>query len=68
MANSLVEKTAMSLSEDKGKVDHDVTDLSSVESVEDVKPLLASNSDIPDGGIVAWLQVFGSFLIFANAW
>ena len=32
------------------------------------EPLQTPDSEIPDGGTVAWLQVFGSFLLFVNAW
>lgn len=28
----------------------------------------ASSSDIPDGGITAWLQVIGAFFLFFNSW
>jgi hypothetical protein len=28
----------------------------------------ASNNKIPNGGLVAWLQVLGSFFMFMNSW
>jgi hypothetical protein len=27
-----------------------------------------TNSVIPNGGLLAWLQVLGSFLLFFNSW
>lgn len=40
------------------------------ESVKDTTPREydASTSDVPDGGLVAWLQVAGSFSLFFNSW
>ncbi|KAI0314322.1 MFS general substrate transporter [Amylostereum chailletii] len=31
-------------------------------------PPPAPTSDIPDGGLVAWLQVVGAFILFFNSW
>ena len=35
---------------------------------EPAKPLKASSTTIPDGGVFAWLQVAGAFCIFFNTW
>lgn len=45
-------------------------DIVQSESVKDTTPRErnASTSDVPDGGLVAWLQVAGSFSLFFNSW
>lgn len=30
--------------------------------------IISPHSEIPNGGWLAWLQVFGSFFIFFNSW
>jgi hypothetical protein len=32
------------------------------------KPAPKPADEIPDGGIKAWLQVLGSFILFMNSW
>ena len=43
-----------------------------VESVErpeaDESPPLHAHDDVPDGGTMAWLQVFGSYFVFMDTW
>ena len=35
---------------------------------ESVESALTHVANIPNGGLIAWLQVLGSFFIFFNTW
>ena len=32
------------------------------------KPVASPAKEVPDGGLVAWLQVAGAFSLFFNSW
>jgi hypothetical protein len=62
-------------------MDESISDLKTTEnldgqvSVHGEDPALSSNlstsivtQDIPDGGNMAWLQVFGAFFVWFNSW
>lgn len=39
-----------------------------VERVVSKQPSVHNTSSIPDGGLWAWLQVLGAFVLFFNSW
>jgi hypothetical protein len=39
-----------------------------MQPLSDVKPAPPPADDIPDGGLVAWLQVLGGFFVIFNTW
>ena len=47
---------------------HDVSRKPSREATAPIPEPVIPISDIPDGGLVAWLQVAGSALLFFNSW
>lgn len=35
---------------------------------KDAPPAPAPGSDVPDGGLLAWMQVVGAWILFFNTW
>jgi len=49
-------------------LEDDGEDEPSIRSGDPPPPLPQEKPDIPNGGLTAWLQVLGSFVLFLNSW
>lgn len=57
--------------EDNGMAEKDLEDNSMPAETPDSSPIIRKppqNDEIPDGGLIAWSQVAGSFFLFFNSW
>lgn len=57
--------------ENNGIAEKDTEDTSLPADSPDITPIIQKtpqNDEIPDGGLIAWCQVLGSFFLFFNSW
>ncbi len=62
-------KDSLPVDEEKDTPPHDDQPSSdAVDTKNDSPPAPPSNDGPPNGGLTAWLQVLGSFMLFFNTW